>query len=98
MSQGEHAHQALKQSYGTSNKKDFQNQFGKQERRETILRRQHDQSQLAGKADDEVNCSAQLHHYMSSHAGKSNVFSLAKLLHEHSEDPAVTVCPNLLLE
>ena len=85
--QGELAHHQIKKMYGLSNKKEVEEQFARQERRRTLLRRQHEQVQLA-EVDD---ASPMLHHSLATQARKDNVFSLAWFLSDHIGDPAIKV-------
>ena len=87
LEQGELAHRQVKKMYGLSNKKAVDEQFAKQERRRTLLRRQHEQDELVDIDDP----SPTLHHLMARHARKDNVFSLPQFIANHSDDPAIRV-------
>ena len=77
--------------YGLSNKKDVEEQFARQERRRTLLRRQHEQDQLRDIVDasDVVDSSPMLHHSMASQARRDNVLNLPRFLADHVDDPAI---------
>ena len=85
LQQGELAHRQIKKMYGLSNKKGVHEQFAKQERHRTLLRRQQEQDQLA----DDVDPSPTLHHSMARQARKDNVFGLSQFLADHIDDPAI---------
>ena len=82
------AHQLIKQFYGGSNRKAVEAQFGRQERRQTVLRRQNN---LPLEAVDNKNISPLIHHFMTDKVRQDNVFSLPQLLYENRSDPAVKV-------
>lgn len=86
--QGELAHRTIKKMYALSNKKDVHEQFAKQERRRTLLRRQMSQ-ELPGPDLLDLDVSPALHHSMTSQARKDNTFSLPLFLFEHADDPAI---------
>ena len=88
---GERAHQLIKHMYGSSNKKAVEAQFSRQERRQTILRRQTNLSLDSEGMDDENN-SPLIHHFMTAKVRQDNIFSLPQLLCENCGDPALKVC------
>ena len=85
LEQGKLAHRQIKKMYGLSNKNGVNEQFTKQERHRTLLRRQQEQDQLA----DVVDPSLTLHHSMARQAHKDNVFSIPRFLADHIDDPAI---------
>jgi len=87
LEQGEKAHRQIKKMYGLSNKKAVDEQLAKQERCQTLLKRQHEQ----GEMDDVDDPLPMLHHSMARQARKDNVFSLSRFLADHIDDPAVKV-------
>ena len=85
---GERAHKFLKRVYRSSNKKDIVQQFAKQERRGTLLRRQLglDSPELE---KEHIDRSPQVHHSMAKAPRRDNIFDLPRDLQEHQTDPAV---------
>ena len=81
----------IKKMYALSNKKDVEEQFARQERRRTLLKRQELQDALTHTDLQAIDASPMLHHSMASQARKNNVFSLPMFLCKHADDPAIDV-------
>ena len=77
--------------YGRSNKKDVEEQFARQERRQTLLKRQGLGDLLTDTDVQAIDVSPMLHHSMASQGRKDNVFSLPQFLSQHADDPAIEV-------
>jgi hypothetical protein len=91
MSQGERAHRMIKRYYASTNKHTgVEEQFGKHERRETLLRRQHE-SFLPLVENDAADSSPRCHHHMAYKPRRDNCFNLPSLLHTNQNDPAIKV-------
>lgn len=80
----------IKRFYGSSNKKAVEGEFGRQERRRTLLGRQHHLTQES-EENDETDSSPLIHHFMTNKPRRDNVFSLPQLLYENRKDPATKV-------
>lgn len=91
MSKGELAHRLIKRFYSSSNKKEVEEQFAKQERRRTLIQRQQDFDNLTHADVGDVDPSPLLHHHMASEPRRDNIFSLPAFLVGHQNDPAVKV-------
>ena len=80
--------------YALSNKKDVEEQFVRQERRCTLLKRQELQDVSTHADLQAVDASPTLHHSMAGQARKDNVFSLPLFLCKYANDPAIEVSPS----
>lgn len=87
---GERAHRLVKKFYGDSNKKAVEKEIVRQERRQTLLRRQLDLDNVELEIEG-IDPSPQLHHSMASTPRRDNTFNLLQLLQDHRNDPAVKV-------
>jgi len=77
--------------YGSSNKKDVEEQFARHERRRTLLRRQQEVDEWVDVGLREIDTSPTLHHSMTSWVRKDNIFSLPLFLADRVHDPAIKV-------
>ena len=84
----------IKRMYGRSNKKDVEEQFARQEHRQTLLKRQGLHDMLTDMDVQAIYVSPMLHHSMASQGRKDNVFSLPQFLSQHADDPAIEVRPS----
>lgn len=90
------AHRALKAFYPLTNKLDTPAQLARHERRRRILRRVMEAGHSCEQAPVELPAGFKDHHYIPK-LSRNNPLDIFSFLRAHDNDPAVAVCPALVV-